>query len=158
MRDRIKRHLAWLRTLPMLPFSLILAAYVFVLRLGPAIIVATAAVVTGADMPLIDVPWYWPVLIAPIVETLVFQWLPIGVASRLTSRTAVALWVSTILFSVAHYDEGILTMIIAAPAGIVLAWAFVVQRDKGVWPALSATALVHMWVNLTALAIRLVPD
>ncbi len=78
--------------------------------------------------------------------------------SRLTSRTPVALWVSTVLFSAAHYDGGILTMIVAAPAGIVLAWAFMVQRDKGIWPALSATALVHMWVNLAALAIRSVLD
>lgn len=158
MRSRITRHLEWLRTLSMLPFSLVLAAYVYVLRLVPVIIVAMVVLVTETNLPVIDVSWYWPIIIAPIVETLVFQWLPIGVAFRLTSRAPVALWVSTVLFSIAHYDAGVLTMIIAAPAGLVLAWAFIVQRDKGVWPALLATALVHMWVNLAALGLRLVTN
>ena len=157
MRDRIKLHVEWLQTLPMLPFSLILAGYVFVLRLVPVIIAATATLVTGADLPMNDAPFLMAVALAPIVETLTFQWLPIAASSRLTTRTPVILGISTTLFATAHYDAGILSMLVAAPAGFVLAWAFMAQRDKGIWTALWTTALVHMWVNLGAEAIRLIP-
>ena len=158
MLDRIRRHLEWLRTLAILPFSMILAVYALMLRLIPAFIVVPVLVVTGESLPLNEVPWYAAIVIAPVIETMVFQWFPISVTSRLTSKTPVALGVSAALFSAAHYDAGILSILIASPSAIVLAWTFIAQRDKGIWPALSATALVHMWVNLTVLAIRLVLD
>lgn len=158
MRDRVKHHLGCLRTLSILPFSLILAAYALALRLIPAFVVALILIETGESLPLNEVPWFAPIVIAPVVETLVFQWFPIVVTSRLTPKPSLAIVVSAVLFSAAHYDAGILSMLIAAPSGLVLAWAFMVQRDKGIWPALSATALVHMWVNVAVGAIRLLSD
>jgi len=154
MLDRLRRHLDWLRSLPILPFSLMLALWAYVLRIVPAIIVAIVAVATEVDVPVVDAPWYLAIIVPPVIETLIGQWLPIALTSRFTKKTSLMIAASTILFSAGHYDAGLLSMIIAAPPGLVLAWAFVVWRDKGIWPALSATALVHMWINLAASGLR----
>lgn len=142
----------------MMPFSIVCAAYAFLLRLVPAFIVVPVMITNEETLSQIDATWFVALVVAPIIETLVFQWFPIGVMSRLTSRSWLVLGTSAVLFSSAHHDSGLLSMLIAVPSGIALAWAFLVQRDRGVWRALSTTALVHMWVNLVAMTIGLITD
>lgn len=154
MLDRLRRHLDWLRSLPILPFSLMLAMWAYVLRIVPAIIVAIVAVATEVDVPVVDAPWYLAIIVAPVIETLIGQWLPIALTSRFTKKTPLIIAVSTILFAAGHYDGGLLPVVIALPGALVLAWAFVVWRNRGIWPALTATALTHMWMNLVSFGLK----
>ena len=91
------------------------------------------------------------VLIAPIVETVLFQLLPILVARTLGGRYKVSLAVSVILFAGVHFLEG---MAVGIAAGIVggfyLTSVFLWWVETSYWTAVWTTALSHMVRNSVA--------
>ncbi|HHW19491.1 MAG TPA: CPBP family intramembrane metalloprotease [Firmicutes bacterium] len=152
---KIRRHLQWLERLHIVPFTLLMAVYAFVGRLVVALPLAIAILITGEDVFVIpdrEYPVAAVLILAPLVETIIGQWLPITVASRFTQRNSVQILVSTALFSALHVEP--ISVIAAVPPAIVLAYAFIVHRRRGTWQALFATAMVHFWINLAAMWLK----
>ncbi|HUF11598.1 MAG TPA: CPBP family glutamic-type intramembrane protease [Longimicrobiales bacterium] len=95
------------------------------------------------------------ILVGPVVETVVGQWVPIAIARRLVSRDAFAVALSAWLFGWLHFTQGALLVLIMFSTGLVLAWTFVVWRERGLWQALAMTTGVHALLNAVALAAAL---
>lgn len=94
----------------------------------------------------------YAILIAPIIETAIGQWLPIWIASFFTTRTSILLFVSTIVFVGFHvYPLRILTVL---PIGIILAWSFVVNRRKSTRRAFGVTIAIHALHNSIAILLQ----
>jgi hypothetical protein len=100
------------------------------------------------------------VLIAPIVETIVAQWLPIEVLSRCTKSIVAINLGSTLFFSYLHYDEGLINALSMIPVGVILAGTFLRFKRGGPWYRTSlysflATTLIHALHNGIAVGLFL---
>jgi membrane protease YdiL (CAAX protease family) len=84
-------------------------------------------------------------LAAPLIETLLGQWFPIKIASYFTSRPAVLVIVSTVLFSAAHGSFSLAAAVF--PVGLGLAWIFVIKRSESFKKAFWLTASTHALHN-----------
>ncbi len=84
------------------------------------------------------------VLIAPPVETLLCQALPVFVARKLKASFRVQVIVSTVIFTVCHIPEGFITTISAGlVGGFYFAFTYVHWRQKSRWTGFWVTALSH---------------
>lgn len=95
------------------------------------------------------------IVIGPLVETVVGQWAPVAVARRLVERDSFAVLLSAWIFGWLHFNQGALLVLIMFTTGLVLAWTFVVWRERGLWQALAVTTGVHALLNSVALAAAL---
>ena len=95
------------------------------------------------------------VVFGPIVETIVAQWLPIAAGRRLFRSEAHAVLLSGWIFGWLHFTQGAMLVLIMFTTGLVLAWTFVVWRERGLWPALLMTIAVHALLNAVALGAAL---
>lgn len=95
------------------------------------------------------------VLIGPIMETVVAQWAPVAIARRLVPRDSFAVLLSAWIFGWLHFTQGALLVLIMFTTGLVLAWTFVVWRERGLWQAIAMTTGVHALLNSVALVAAL---
>jgi membrane protease YdiL (CAAX protease family) len=100
------------------------------------------------------------VLVAPIIETMIAQWLPIEILSRCTQSTVAINLGSTLFFSYLHYDEGLINAFSMIPIGIILAGTFLRFKKDGPWYrkslySLLATTLLHALHNGIAVGLFL---
>ena len=95
------------------------------------------------------------VVLGPIVETVVAQWAPVALARRLMPRDLFAVLFSAWIFGWLHFSQGALLVLIMFTTGLVLAWTFVVWRERGLWPALAMTTGVHALLNGVAMGAAL---
>lgn len=96
------------------------------------------------------------VLIAPPVETLVMQALPIFIARILKGSFGVQILAGTVVFSLFHIPEGIATFISAGiVGGFYFSFAYARSRRKSRWKAFWVTALSHAIHNGIAFMILL---
>ena len=152
------RHLKWLERQNFAVFSLALAAYsllgrtVLALISSPVLLQMSPDQLSAADYAI---PWYLPLIVAPLVETLLFQWAPISLAARLKQRLSVQILVSTALFSLMHASSGLLAVLSAIPSGLVFAYAWIQWRKRGFPWAVAVTALTHFWVNSFVYVVRI---
>lgn len=91
------------------------------------------------------------VVLGPILETIVAQWAPVALARRLVPRDSFAVLLSAWLFGWLHFTQGALLVLIMFTTGMVLAWTFVVWRERGLWQAIAMTTIVHALLNAIAL-------
>lgn len=96
------------------------------------------------------------VFVGPIVETVVAQWAPVAIARRLVPRDSFAVLLSAWIFGWLHFSQGALLVLIMFTTGLVLAWTFVVWRERGLWQAVAMTTGVHALLNGVALVAALV--
>jgi membrane protease YdiL (CAAX protease family) len=94
------------------------------------------------------------ILVAPILETVLLQWIPIKITSCFTSRPGVLVVVSAIIFAAAHINP--CHALAVFPAGLVLGWVFVSKRNESLGQAFWLTAVVHLLHNVVAIAWRCV--
>ena len=92
------------------------------------------------------------VILAPLLETLFFQLLPIRLLQKFLNKNAskIALVVSSLLFSAAHATYSIWYALAIFPMGVVLAVAYIhfQQRNKtGFW----VTTAIHALRNSLAI-------
>ncbi len=156
MKALCLRHLQWLEEQHIVVYTVIMAAYSLLGRIVLALILSPALCLLPKEQlitPVLDIPWQIPLLVAPIVETLMFQWVPIWLAESLRQTVPIQIAVSTALFSLMHYSSGILGVLAAVASGLAFAYAWVQWRKKGLWWAIAATALTHFWVNAAAYAV-----
>ena len=95
------------------------------------------------------------VVIGPIVETALAQWAPIAIGRRLFPHDAHAIVMSAWIFGWLHFTQGALLVLIMFTTGLVLAWTFVVWRERGWLHAFVMTFAVHALLNSVALAAAL---
>ncbi len=106
-----------------------------VAKWGPAVLLGTA------------------IIVAPLLETLIGQWLPIWVASRFTNSTVWIIAAATFVFSIQHVHVGVVGLLTALPPGIFLAWSFLLMRRHSRWRAYWVTSVVHSLHNAVALIV-----
>lgn len=84
------------------------------------------------------------VVIAPILETLIFQAFPIWIARHFQASFSVQIVASLIPFFLAHVIEGIATGIAAGlVGGFYFAFTYAHWRERGRWTAFWTTAVSH---------------
>ena len=94
------------------------------------------------------------VVIAPPVETLLCQALPIFVARKLKASFRVQVIVSTVIFTVCHITEGFITTISAGlVGGFYFAFTYAHWRQKSRWTCFWVTALSHAIHNGIAVGL-----
>jgi uncharacterized membrane protein YeaQ/YmgE (transglycosylase-associated protein family) len=94
------------------------------------------------------------VLIAPPVETLLLQALPVFVARKLKASFRVQVIVSTVIFMACHIPEGFITTISAGlVGGFYFAFTYVHWRQKSRWTGFWVTSLSHTIHNGIAVGL-----
>ncbi len=157
------RHQKWLEKQHLVVYSFVVAVYSLLLRGLLAAILSPVLSLVPADRlygPELDIPLYYVLVIAPVIETALLQWLPISLVSWLKQTKPIQISASAFLFAAGHWSAGVLGVLAALTAGIFLANAWVRWRGKGVLAAFAVVALIHFWMNLvaviaTALAVRI---
>jgi hypothetical protein len=162
LNDRLN---AWLRQSSAIRFILLVVAASFLVLAPYALLLALFPVLApgpGSTLPKYGVfgQISLGVLLAPFLETAVFQALPIELLSRKTVvGWPVIILVSSALFGAAHhYSKGY--MIAAFLIGVVFSYAYLVRRWKGGRPFLlvfAAHALRNS-VSLTLFALGIVKN
>lgn len=93
---------------------------------------------------------FWSaVVLAPLIETVLGQWLPIEVLRRYGVRAAYCLLASATLFSVLHVigGSGILHATTTFIGGLAFAASYQLARNMGPGPAWLAAAAAHACSN-----------
>ncbi|WP_087686502.1 CPBP family intramembrane glutamic endopeptidase [Pandoraea sp. PE-S2R-1] len=84
-------------------------------------------------------------LIAPLLETAVFQWACIRLLNRFKCPTGITIAISATLFALAHTYSAVYVLMTFV-VGLVLAATFVIEDQRGGRPFL-VTMAVHMMRN-----------
>ncbi len=96
------------------------------------------------------------VVAAPIIETLVFQVIPISIARALRVPLKVQILISATLFALPHFLEGLGVGIGAGViGGLYFAWAYAHWARKSFWTALWVTMVVHFLRNAISVSMLL---
>ncbi len=95
------------------------------------------------------------VIIAPFMETLFFQVLPITLLSLVTKKRVLLVLFSAILFALAHVYP--LLVLYIFPGGIILAWSYLMLIKRvGKWKAFLVTVTIHALFNLINLICAMI--
>jgi len=88
------------------------------------------------------------VVVAPVFETFLFQGLPVGVARFFEAKFDSQVLLSTVLFTIAHFQAyGIGAIPSACAGGLYLAFTYAHWRERSRWTAFWMTALSHAVYN-----------
>lgn len=82
-------------------------------------------------------------------ETITSQMFILWLGKKISKDISFRILLSSIIFALLHVEP--LLMAAVFPIGIILAWAYLLYREKGVWPALWVTTAIHVVHNLFAL-------
>ena len=89
-------------------------------------------------------------IIAPVLETIFLQWIPIKLLQRVNIRDAFVVLVDATVFSMLHISYGFFYMITSLPVGIVFAWGFIRYAEKSTFNAFLMTSSIHALYNFSA--------
>lgn len=97
------------------------------------------------------------IIFAPIIETLLTQYVPIILSQRVLKRNAnrIGITVSVILFSLMHINYSIEYAIMVAPIGVILALSFVIfekRKESSFW----MTSFLHAFINMISLSFVII--
>jgi hypothetical protein len=90
------------------------------------------------------------VVVAPILETAVGQWLPISIGSLFTGNQAELLILSCPFFAFLHSYAGFTNVLAVFPFSLFLSWAFLLKRSA-FWKAFGITTAIHSFHNFIGL-------
>ncbi len=93
------------------------------------------------------------VIIAPLIETVIFQWFPLLIFKLLRIPGFIAIIITTYIFAYAHLDDGLINFIGMLPIGLLFVWAFYVRKKKSLIDAFFSVFLIHAFTNLLATVI-----
>lgn len=88
------------------------------------------------------------VFVAPLVETVVGQMLPVFFTGLVTKNIYIQVLVSTLFFTALHPFPAYGALL---PVAFIFAWTYVIKQKKSVWHAYGVTALMHGLHNAIAL-------
>lgn len=90
------------------------------------------------------------VILAPFLETIIFQVIVIELLIRLRVRPLIAILTSALLFALSH-NYHIFYILAVLPSGILFAYYYyILRKRKGVLFAFLVIALLHALLNLLA--------
>ncbi len=95
------------------------------------------------------------VIVAPFVETLLFQLLPLKVLKFFRVPLYMAVFFTTLIFAYVHLDDGLINFIGMIPIGSLFVWSFVVREKKSLFNAIFSVFIIHSLTNLLATVIYL---
>ena len=109
--------------------------------------------IPGREMNLsFDVLMIAGVVVAPVLETLLLQALPVWIARLCKAGSSGQVIVSVVPFTIVHAIEGIGTGIAAGLlGGFYLAFTYVHWRERSRWQAFWVTAVSHAIHNAIAI-------
>jgi len=95
------------------------------------------------------------VLIAgPIVELLLWQWLPVMIARRYKVRFWFQIWISLAFFFPPHLGNGVFSAIKGGLfGGFYTVFTYVCWRERSLWKAFYMTYTMHAAANALAVAL-----
>jgi hypothetical protein len=98
-------------------------------------------------------------VIAPLIETIIIQLIPISIASIIFEKRYVLILTSAGVFALLHNSQPFFALCSLFFTGIIYAWSFIVQRKKGYFKATLVTTAIHGLFNFVAyLSFYLIPD
>jgi membrane protease YdiL (CAAX protease family) len=89
-------------------------------------------------------------IMLPVVETIIFQWLPITLLEKITSNIKLIIGIDAALFAFAHWDYSFIYVLTVLPLALVLAWSFIAHNNDSLLKAGILTASIHALYNFTA--------
>lgn len=131
---------------------------------GTVVGLVVSAIVALLGVPGREIPMgFWPfallaVLVAPVLETLLFQAFPVWIARLCKARFSTQVLSSLVPFAALHAVEGIQAGLAAGLfSGFYLAFTYVHWREHSRWTAFWVTAVSHALHNaiLVPLALAL---
>lgn len=133
--------------------------YMTMLSIVVSNIFAAIGDIMGEDLKGVDFSKYSKteefflvVIFAPLIETLMLQYLVIKGVRYLTKNIHIQCLVSAVLFS-ANHNFNVLYMIDAFFIGLILGYTFLIAKIKKSYP-FWATFLVHLLINLYVFVTR----
>jgi hypothetical protein len=130
-----------------------------VVSLGAAALLAVVFGVSKREFLDLSMPVVFLLLlvVAPPVETLIFQAFPVFIVRVLKGSICVQILISTLLFSAAHFPEGIATGVSAGViGGLYFAFAYAHWRTKSRWQSFWITTVCHAIHNGIAFILLVV--
>jgi hypothetical protein len=90
-------------------------------------------------------------IVAPALETLIGQWIPIRVMYYFTNRITPIMIGSAAFFAAQHLHVGLSGFVYTFPVALLLSWSFLVYRRRSRWEAYWVTASIHCLHNFIVL-------
>jgi hypothetical protein len=109
----------------------------------------TAAADTGDRGQL----FFMGVIAAPLLETLIGQWIPIRVMYYFTNRIPYIMIGSAAFFAAQHLHVGPSGFVYTFPTALLLSWSFLLYRRRSRWEAYLVTAAIHALHNFLTLLL-----
>lgn len=98
---------------------------------------------------------FFAVVIAPFLETLIFQFLPLKLFKLLRIPIELSIFITTLIFAYVHLDDGLINFIGMLPIGFLFVWSFVVRDKRSTYNAIFTVFVIHALTNLLATVIYL---
>lgn len=155
INESAKSFINWWGELKFFPFlvTTLLLSYLIFLFFIPLSFILPPLASTGAQLN-----FYWilnSVIIAPVIETLLWQAGVIYLVDRLISKKMIIqIVISSVVFGLQH-TYNVTYIVVAIYMGVTLATAFVLYERKSGWSdAYLAVVLVHALHNFITLFVR----
>jgi len=87
------------------------------------------------------------ILIAPIFETIINQWLAISIFKMFTDDYLCIILLSGISFAFFHLSYNVMYAIAMLPYGIIFSWVFYCKQKESLWAAHFFTFSIHAGNN-----------
>lgn len=103
-----------------------------------------------------DVPKYLfiALIVGPIVELILWQWLPVMVARRYKVRFWIQVWISLVFFFLPHFGNGVSSALKGGLfSGFYTVFTYVCWRERSLREAFYMTYAVHAAHNAIAVAL-----
>jgi len=89
------------------------------------------------------------IIIFAAFETITGQMFILWLSKKISKSLSFRLLCSALVFALLHVEPIIIAAVF--PIGLILAWAYVVYREKSLWAAIWVTTAIHVAHNLFAL-------
>lgn len=95
------------------------------------------------------------IVLAPLIETLIGQVIPIVIIQRFTKKIIIPILVSSIIFAGLHEEPFLIASIF--PLAVMLAWSFTLKKKRSGLEGYFTTVAIHALHNAAAAALILLP-
>ncbi len=89
------------------------------------------------------------IVIFAAFETITSQMFVLWFAKKISKDTAFRILLSSVVFALLHVEPMLIFAVF--PIGLILAWTYLVYRERSIWAALWVTTTIHALHNLFAL-------
>ena len=163
-------HVRWLTGLRAPAFILMMAVYAFIGKMLAFTLINPFIRLSGPGSPVSRNPlnmiqmirsdgmaWAFigVILVAPLIETLLAQWLPVRIGRIFTQRRALLIGLSTAVFTAMHLHAGAVGVAVGVSVGLILAFSFVHWQGVSSGRAYWITTAIHALHNGLSTAVAL---